>query len=1265
MAMNKQRRTSNLNNIVRYDTSGNVSLPAGLTVEGLDAGFVKSDANGLFSIDTGAYLPTPSQSGNAGKYLTTDGSVLSWGTVSTANIYNSDGSLTGNRVVTLDANRLVFKTNQSLLQNYTYTVGNPTGTSALSGPVGISYEGEYLMTTASNFGATPIGVRAWGRNQTGSPMTLRTVQVNGDITSESTGITSIINGSFVARRGSPLDTSTTAVFAMYGAEVNVGAIYTGSSLTTAPIVTTTQAAVIASITNNTGTIVNAYPLRSWSFTASNTNCLNTAITNYYGLSVEATVGLNGGTWTAAITNYYGVFLAEPSIRTNGIITNRWGVYAPDAAMRHHINGNVLIGTTTDAGYKFDVQGTARVSAEAIILGQIRNNAGNFGNQSSIFIRTTSETGHAATFNKGSYSHINTLQFLGNDGTQAFSLGQGRVGNENSLDFIFTRYVNPTWTEVYRIPNSTGNFLLNTATDAGFKLDVFGTVRLYPRGAINGGFEFTFNDVYNIMHSGSHTYLSANQTMMVGAGNNSFTFIGVNKDDYITPVLIGYNSWQSNISSASAILDVRSTTRGFLQPRMTTTQRDTIATPATGLSVYNTTTNTSDFYNGSSWISGGINIYNSNGTLTGNRAVTLGGYKLSVGVPTTSFASGSFELGINVASAFSQVIHNTNGGGAGAIVFGASDRYMHIGMAGTSLAWPVNGAAFIHNTYADLYFTGGSSAQPGTGDVIMTMFRSTKNITIGGTTDAGFKLDVQGTARVTGDALVNGLTVGRGGGNVSGNTVLGETSGTSFTTGSSNVAIGFRALTSITTQTSNIAVGTDALRFAVGSYNISMSYESGYSLTGSHNIGIGYQTLKVTTADGNIGIGQTALRANTTGAYSVAVGAEALLSNTTGGSNTAIGTQALVNNNGGSNVAVGYQTMYSSGASQRSVVIGTLSGWNITSSDNNVFVGYNTGRGITTGRANTILGSVQGLTSTLSNNIILADGDGNIRIRAFDTGNVTINSGTDAGYKLDVAGTGRFTNTLSVITTGTTNEVALFKSTEPYITIEAAGGSNSASIFLKPSTSSQNATIQNRTGGGLEFYTGATPSLSATITAANNLVIGTVTAATQKVQITSTSGDNHLLVWGSTSPSIRIDNAATGSTQRFVLGLATATNNFITGSVAGDICMTTQSSSPLLFGANATEVMRISTSLNLLIGTNIDSGYKLDVQGSGRFTGEVGVKITPTSSAILRIQSGSTSQSQIRLESSTAPTSPSNGDIWFDGSDIKMRIGGVTKTFTLV
>ena len=51
---------------------------------------------------------------------------------------------------------------------------------------------------------------------------------------------------------------------------------------------------------------------------------------------------------------------------------------------------------------------------------------------------------------------------------------------------------------------------------------------------------------------------------------------------------------------SALLDLESTTQGLLLPRMTTTERNAISSPATGLLIYNTTTNTLNFYNGTSW-----------------------------------------------------------------------------------------------------------------------------------------------------------------------------------------------------------------------------------------------------------------------------------------------------------------------------------------------------------------------------------------------------------------------------------------------------------------------------------------------------------------------------------------------------------------------------------------------------------------------------------------------------------------------------------------
>jgi hypothetical protein len=51
---------------------------------------------------------------------------------------------------------------------------------------------------------------------------------------------------------------------------------------------------------------------------------------------------------------------------------------------------------------------------------------------------------------------------------------------------------------------------------------------------------------------------------------------------------------------SAALDISSTARGLLPPRMTTAQRDAIGGPATGLTLYNTTTNTINYRNASAW-----------------------------------------------------------------------------------------------------------------------------------------------------------------------------------------------------------------------------------------------------------------------------------------------------------------------------------------------------------------------------------------------------------------------------------------------------------------------------------------------------------------------------------------------------------------------------------------------------------------------------------------------------------------------------------------
>ena len=65
--------------------------------------------------------------------------------------------------------------------------------------------------------------------------------------------------------------------------------------------------------------------------------------------------------------------------------------------------------------------------------------------------------------------------------------------------------------------------------------------------------------------------------------------------------LGINA-DGSAANASAMLDVSSTNKGFLPPRMTSAQRLDIASPATGLMVYQNDANTGNYiYNGSSWV----------------------------------------------------------------------------------------------------------------------------------------------------------------------------------------------------------------------------------------------------------------------------------------------------------------------------------------------------------------------------------------------------------------------------------------------------------------------------------------------------------------------------------------------------------------------------------------------------------------------------------------------------------------------------------------
>jgi hypothetical protein len=124
-------------------------------------------------------------------------------------------------------------------------------------------------------------------------------------------------------------------------------------------------------------------------------------------------------------------------------------------------------------------------------------------------------------------------------------------------------------------------------------------------------------------------------------------------------------------------------------------------------------------------------------------------------------------------------------------------------------------------------------------------------------------------------------------------------------------------------------------------------------------------------------------------------------------------------------------------------------------------------------------------------------------------------------------------------------------------------------------------------------------------------VGDQVSSSGKLVVNSGSlGDTGLVVISSSSPSIRINNGGTGANFRCGLGISTAANNFIQGSVDGDFCIFNSNTGtyPILFGINDTglgntqEAARVSAARNFLIGTTTDSGYKLNVNGTSYFVG---------------------------------------------------------------
>lgn len=101
-------------------------------------------------------------------------------------------------------------------------------------------------------------------------------------------------------------------------------------------------------------------------------------------------------------------------------------------------------------------------------------------------------------------------------------------------------------------------------------------------------------------------------------------------------------------------------------------------------------------------------------------------------------------------------------------------------------------------------------------------------------------------------------------------------------------------------------------------------------------------------------------------------------------------------------------------------------------------------------------------------------------------------------------------------------------------------------------------------------------------------------------------------------------------------------------------------------ANNQMPMRVKSNGHFMINGNgeSDHGETLQVYGSGYFTGNLGINITPTARLHLPAGTATANTAPIKLTAGTNLTTPENGTFEFDGTNLYFTVGGVRKTVTL-
>ena len=533
---------------------------------------------------------------------------------------------------------------------------------------------------------------------------------------------------------------------------------------------------------------------------------------------------------------------------------------------------------------------------------------------------------------------------------------------------------------------------------------------------------------NITDSGSLITLNSNANITGGLGINTSSLGGINGNFVVAKSITG-GTVSRNVYVLSQILsDVTNTAIYFAtdastqaaaftlntlthyQAAVSSFGAGSVVTTQIGFRAASSLNSATNNYGFKGEIASGTNRWNlymdgtANNYLAGNTLLgttTDAGFKLDVN-GTARITSTLFGLTYRASSSEGYRVSNDNG------------FYSFNNTADTTRN------AFIQATSTQLNIVAeraSSAISFYSGGIVerMRLFQS-GNLTIqnGGTfTDAGFRLDVNGTTRFIGTASSDTAPLGAelaavtGTGtnwtlagtnlNVGGythttgsvdplTTALAAVNGTYYqiaytitgrTTGSITINYGGTSTSGITATgaTGPLASSTAVLTITpTTDFNgtVVLSIKSiGTSVASStfaSSAGVIATEIRASDISSNLFFGRNNGRRNTTGTFNTFVGSQSGINNTTASFNTFLGTSTGVNNTtGGQNVFIGFNTGNANTTGGSNTIIGTFAGQANTTGGNNTFVGLNSGALNTTGTSNTFIGRESGAKNTTGNN----------------------------------------------------------------------------------------------------------------------------------------------------------------------------------------------------------------------------------------------------------------------------------------------------------